>query len=135
MFSDPKNIKLSVWHAAGMTRPTFSEATDKSNAYEEARTGQSFGPSWTTHWFRALLTLPAELCQEDRHIELQWDCSNEATVWSENGEPLQGLTGRGERIEWVLPSSFKDGEEHVLYLEMACNGMFGTWAGTTYIQK
>lgn len=129
VYSDPQNIKLSVWHAPGTTRPTFKEATDKLSTYEEAHTGQSFGPSWTTHWFRSYLTVPEELCQKSRHIELHWDCGNEATVWSEDGEPLQGLTGRGERIEWILPDSFKDGKEHVLYLEMACNGMFGNGPG------
>ena len=112
-----------------MTRPTFEEATDKSNTYEEAHTDQSFGPSWTTHWFKAHLTVPEELCQNDTHVELHWDCSNEATVWTEDGKPLQGLTGRGERIEWILPRSFKDGNSHLLYLEMACNGMFGNGPG------
>lgn len=112
-----------------MTRPTFEEATDQSNTYVEAHTGQSFGPSWTTHWFRAYITVPEELCREEVEVELHWDCSNEATVWAEDGKPLQGLTGRGERIEWILPRSFKDGKGHVLYLEMACNGMFGNGPG------
>jgi alpha-mannosidase len=118
-----------VWHAPGTTRPTFKEATDKANTYEEAKTGETFGPSWTTHWFKAHLTVPEELCREDKPVELHWDCHNEATVWSENGEPLQGLTGRGERVEWALPISFKDGKEHLLYIEMACNGMFGNGPG------
>lgn len=39
--------------------------------------------------------------------------------------PLQGLTGGGERIEWIIPKPFLDGKEHVIYIEMACNGMFG----------
>jgi len=46
-------------------------------------------------------------------------------VWSEDGVPLQGLTGGGERIEWVLPKEWRDEKEHVFYVEMACNGMFG----------
>ncbi|KAF3343563.1 DDHD domain-containing protein [Verticillium dahliae VDG2] len=41
----------------------------------------------------------------------------------------EGLTGRGQRVEWVVPASFKDGREHVVYLEMACNGMFGKGPG------
>ncbi|CZR51050.1 probable alpha-mannosidase [Phialocephala subalpina] len=129
VYSGPENIKLSVWHAPGTTRPTFKDATDKSNSYEDAHTGQSFGPSWTTHWFKAYLKVPEEMCEEETHIELHWDCDNEATVWSEKGDPLQGLTGRGERIEWILPDSFKDGKEHLLYIEMACNGMFGNGPG------
>ncbi|KAK1496397.1 glycosyl hydrolase family 38 domain-containing protein [Colletotrichum cuscutae] len=88
----------------------------------------AFGPSWSTHWFRVRVTTPEDMRQMD-HLELHWDCSNEATVWTSTGEPLQGLTGRGERIEWILPQEFKDGEEHVFYLEMACNGMLTNAAG------
>lgn len=50
-------------------------------------------------------------------------------IWSSKGEPLQGLTGGGEREEWIFPDSFRDGEEHVFYVEMACNGMFGNANG------
>ena len=129
VYSGPENVKLSVWHAPGTTRPSFKQATDTSNKYEYTRTGESFGPSWTTHWFKVYLTIPEELCHADTDVELHWDCNNEATVWNADGEPLQGLTGRGERVEWLIPEPFKDGKEHLLYLEMACNGMFGNGPG------
>jgi alpha-mannosidase len=128
-YSDVSHVKLTVWDAPGTTRPSFADATAESNEYRETQVGESFGPSWTTHWFRCVLTLPEALCSKDAHVELHWDCSNEATVWTAQGEPLQGLTGRGERVEWVVPESFKDGKEHVIYLEMACNGMFGNGPG------
>ncbi|KAF5010623.1 hypothetical protein FDECE_3225 [Fusarium decemcellulare] len=128
-YSGPPHVKLSVWDAPGTSRPTFPEATAESNTYRETQVGEAFGPSWTTHWFRCSLTLPEDLCSKDAHVELHWDCSNEATVWTAQGEPLQGLTGRGERVEWIVPESFKDGKEHVIYLEMACNGMFGNGPG------
>lgn len=50
-------------------------------------------------------------------------------MWTAQGKPLQGLTGRGERVEWVVPEGFKDGRPHDIYLEMACNGMFGNGPG------
>ncbi len=65
----------------------------------------------------------------DKCVELRSDCSNEATVWNDKGEPLPGLTGRGERPEWIVPDSFKDGKEHIIFIEMACNGMFGNGPG------
>ncbi|KAF3361127.1 hypothetical protein VdG1_00736 [Verticillium dahliae VDG1] len=80
-------------------RPTFLEATADANTFHDTQAGEAFGP-------------PV-------HVELHWDCNNEAT----------GLTGRGQRVEWVVPASFKDGREHVVYLEMACNGMFGKGPG------
>ena len=62
-------------------------------------------------------------------------------MWSESGEPLQGLSGGGEKIpgggireEWKLPSQWKDGKEHVFYLEMACNTLFGNAAHDDIIQ-
>ncbi|KAJ1325200.1 alpha-mannosidase [Microdochium nivale] len=135
-YSGAPHVQLSVWHAPGTTRPTFAEATSETSEYRETKVGESFGPSWTTHWFRCVLRLPEALCSDGKatsstaqHIELHWDCNNEATVWTAEGEPLQGLTGRGERVEWIVPDSFKDGQEHVIYLEMACNGMFGNGPG------
>ncbi|KAK1672846.1 glycosyl hydrolase family 38 domain-containing protein [Colletotrichum godetiae] len=126
--SDPSVISLTVWHSPNLTRPTFPDATASTNTYTPSKIGDSFGPSWSTHWFRVRVTIPEVMRQMD-HLELHWDCSNEATVWTETGEPLQGLTGRGERVEWILPEAFKDGDEHVFYLEMACNGMLTNAAG------
>lgn len=59
------------------------------------------------------------------HLEFEWDANNEGLVWTEDGMPLQGLTGGGDRIEWIIPQSWRDGDEHVFYIEMACNKMFG----------
>ncbi|KAH8898129.1 alpha-mannosidase [Thozetella sp. PMI_491] len=129
VYSEPPYISLAVWHAPSTERPTFQAATADSNLYEPTNVGQAFGPSWTTHWFRVTIRVPEQFIGADKTVELHWDCSNEATVWTEHGEPLQGLTGRGERPEWILPDSFKDGQEHTMFVEMACNGMFGNGPG------
>lgn len=120
--SGEPHIKLSVWSAPGQDRPSFEEAT--SHSFKETHLGASFGPSWSTHWFRVLLTVPKELADEELVI-LEWDANNEGLVWSEDGMPLQGLTGGGERIEWIIPNDMRDGKQHMIYVEMACNGMFG----------
>ncbi|KID91188.1 alpha-mannosidase [Metarhizium guizhouense ARSEF 977] len=121
-FSGKPHVKIYVWSAPGQDRPTFKEAT--SHEFKETHIGASFGPSWTTHWFRLHLTVPKEILDQELLV-LEWDANNEGLVWTECGIPLQGLTGGGERIEWNLPDSFRDGKEHVIYIEMACNGMFG----------
>ena len=125
-YSGKPHIKLSVWDAPGQERPTFAEAI--SNEFRETHVGASFGPSWSTHWFKVVLTVPKDIA-DDELLELQWDANNEGLIWTEDGIPLQGLTGGGERIEWVIPKSFRDGEEHTIYIEMACNGMFGNAPG------
>jgi alpha-mannosidase len=121
--SDPPNVKLQVWHAPDLSRPTFADAMSKAK-WKETRKGESFGPSWSTHWIKVALQIPSHLEDKER-LEFHWDSSNEALIWNEDGEPLQGLTGGGERVEWILPEAWRDGEEHIFYIEVACNGMFG----------
>ena len=84
--------------------------------------------------------MPQTLAQHD-YLEFHWNSNSEALVWSEHGEPLQGLTGGGEQVsgggvreEWILPQQWKDGKEHVFYIEMACNTMFGNAAHDDIIQ-
>jgi alpha-mannosidase len=124
-------IKLAVYSVPDLERPTFKEAV--SNKFTSTKTGESFGPSWSTHWFRIQIRIPPEF-QKKEHLEFHWDANNEGLVWSEDGEPLQGLTGGGERIEWIIPTRWRDGKAHVFYIEMACNGMFGNAPGGDSIQ-
>jgi alpha-mannosidase len=77
--------------------------------------------------------VPSNLLKKDR-LELHWDADNEGLVWTEKGEPVQGLTGGGERVEWILPEHFRDGKFHTFYIEMACNRMFGNSPGGDVIQ-
>ncbi|KAK0731611.1 glycoside hydrolase family 38 protein [Lasiosphaeris hirsuta] len=129
--SGEPHVQLSVWDAPGQSRPSFDDAV--SHEFKKTSVGSWFGPSWSTHWFKAVLKVPEDL-RDKRLLELHWDGNNEGMVWSEDGKPLQGLTGGGERVEWVLPESFRDGKEHTIYVEMACNGMFGNAPGGDSIQ-
>ncbi|CAG8973705.1 hypothetical protein HYALB_00006976 [Hymenoscyphus albidus] len=125
------HVKLSVWDAPDLSRPTFDDAT--KHKFKPAAVGDWFGPSWSTHWFKVQITVPKELLKKDL-LEFHWDANNEGMVWTEDGKPLQGLTGGGERVEWILPEKFRDGKEHIIYIEMACNGMFGNAPGGDSIQ-
>ncbi|KAI2467718.1 glycoside hydrolase family 38 protein [Annulohypoxylon bovei var. microspora] len=129
--SGSPNVSLWTWPAPGLERPTFKEAM--AGNYETAVVGQSFGPSWSTHWFKVILRVPEDLRNKE-HLEFQWDANCEGMVWTDDGKPLQGLTGGGERVEWILPNSFRDGKPHTIYIEMACNSMFGNPTGGDTIQ-
>lgn len=129
--SDSDHVKLSVYSVPDLQRPPFKEAT--SHEFTPTHVGASFGPSWSTHWFRIRLTIPEDMRQKER-LEFHWDANNEGLVWSEDGHPLQGLTGGGDRTEWIIPDAWCDGKEHTFYIEMACNGMFGNAPGGDTIQ-
>ena len=129
--SGEEHLKLSVYSPPDLSRPAFKEATSKQ--FKETKVGASFGPSWSTHWFRIDLRVPSNLLKKDQ-LELHWDADNEGLVWTEDGEPVQGLTGGGQRVEWVLPKAFRDGRSHVFYIEMACNGIMGNSPGGDVIQ-
>ncbi|KAF1999318.1 glycoside hydrolase family 38 protein [Amniculicola lignicola CBS 123094] len=125
------HVKLSVYSPPNLSRPTFKDAT--SHTFRHTKVGEAFGPSWSTHWFKVQLTIPKDVASHD-HLEFVWDANNEGLIWLEDGDVVHGLTGGGERTEWILPKSWKDGKEHLFYVEMACNGMFGNAAGGDSIQ-
>lgn len=124
------HVKLSVYSPPDLSRPLFEEAT--SHKFEKTQVGAWFGPSWSTHWLKVELRVPSDL-QNKEHLELHWDAGNEGLIWTTDGEPIQGLTG-GDRIEWVIPKTFRDGNFHTIYIEMACNAMFGNPTGGDIIQ-
>ncbi|EAT88230.1 alpha-mannosidase [Parastagonospora nodorum] len=129
--SGPEWVKLSVYSPPNLSRPLFKEAT--SHEFKDTKVGESFGPSWSTHWFKVRLTVPKDMLKKER-LEFVWDANNEGLIWTEDGHTVHGLTGGGERVEWILPDSFRDGKEHTFYIEMACNGMFGNAPGGDSIQ-
>lgn len=132
--SGEPNVKLSVWSAPDLSRPTFEEATDKNNEYRKTKKGESFGPSWSTHWFKVDFTLPEDW-ENKSLVELHWDCGCEGMVWTDDGKPLQGLTGGGQRNEWVVPDDYREfGKKQTIYIEIACNLLFGNPTGGDVIQ-
>lgn len=65
----PEYIKLQVWSAPGMTKPTFDEAMKQK--FKPAKKGDSFGPSWTNHWWKVHVTIPGYWTQYER-VQCEW---------------------------------------------------------------
>jgi alpha-mannosidase len=62
-----------------------------NNSFRPTKVGQdSFGPSWSTHWFRVHIVIPEEM--DGQRVLFQWKMGCEAMVWSPEGVPLQGLS-------------------------------------------
>ncbi|KAF2132997.1 glycoside hydrolase family 38 protein [Dothidotthia symphoricarpi CBS 119687] len=129
--SGADHVQLAVYSPPGLERPLFKDAT--SHGFLPVLVGASFGPSWSTHWFRVRLTVPKHL-RDKEHLEFVWDADNEGAIYTEDGDTVHGLTGGGERTQWILPAAFRDGKQHTFYIEMACNGMFGNAPGDDSIQ-
>ncbi|CAG8450748.1 8086_t:CDS:10, partial [Ambispora leptoticha] len=121
---DFKHVRLQVHSVQGLKRIPFDEAIKKE--FRPASVGDSFGPSWSTHWFHIVVNVPNNWVDEE--VQFLWNSDNEGLIWSKDGVPLQGLTGGGgldRRVEYILTPRSKGGEKFEFYIEMACNGMFG----------
>ncbi len=125
LYPDRAPVKLSVFHAP--ERISYAEAMQ--GAYQPAQVGESYGPFWSTHWFRVEIDIPTAWA--GREVHFLWDSASEAEVW-QDGKPRQGLTGAGSwgnltapRPEYILTRSAKGGETLTLYIEMAVNNLFG----------
>ncbi len=130
----PKNdsdgfIKSEVYSVPGLDRPLFKEAI-KNATWRDTHKGESFGPSWSTHWFRIHVKIPDSWSKE-KQILLNWDCNNEGLIFTKTGLALQAFTGGNERSEWIVPEEWRDGDVHQFYIETSCNGMFGNANGST----
>ncbi|OAD69350.1 glycoside hydrolase family 38 protein [Phycomyces blakesleeanus NRRL 1555(-)] len=118
------HVKLSVYSVPNLKRITFEEAM--AGTYKEFKQNETtFGPSWSTHWFKVTIVIPELIAGEE--VVFQWDMQSEGMIWSTDGVPLQGLTGgtAQSRHEYVLTRNANPGQDFTFYLEAACNGMFG----------
>ncbi|ODV89866.1 glycoside hydrolase family 38 protein [Tortispora caseinolytica NRRL Y-17796] len=132
--SDDSTVKISVFSVPGLKRPLFKDVmADKATKFRPAVIGESFGPSWSTYWFKIDLKIPKSWKDAPR-VELHFDPSDEGLIFFEDGTAAQGITGGGERIRWIVPQSFIDAKWHTIYIETSCNGMFGNAPGADNIQ-
>lgn len=120
-------LTLKHWAAPGLTKPFFKEVIpSKLDQFKNFSTGDKFGPAWSSHWFEVEMKLPASFLQEDE-IWLAWDAGCEGMVFNHQGLPMQGLTGDDERTKFIIPKEwYADTGKYTFYLEMGCNGMFGS---------
>eukprot|EP01084_Bolivina_argentea_P045266 83330_1 len=104
-------------------RPLFNTVM-KQSKWTKCKVNDSFGPSWSSHWFKLVLN-PKESWDKNGEIHLIWNSNTEATLWNENGKCLQGLAGGTDQIreEYMFDSNTK--YPLTVYVEMACSNRFG----------
>lgn len=136
LYTERAPVALAAYAAPG--RISYAEAMQGD--YRPVQVGHRFGPPWSTHWLRVQIAIPEQWA--GREVHLLWDSSSEACVW-QAGEPLQGLTGSSNgwpadplhplRGEFCLTKHATGSERCELYIEIACNGLFGLSGEPTWL--
>nr|XP_034968274.1 alpha-mannosidase 2C1 [Zootoca vivipara] len=93
------------------------------------KVGDCFGSTWQTCWFKVDLSIPREWTGKEVH--LLWESEGEGIIWRD-AQPVQGLTQEGEKTSYILTDNLKETDPHslTLYVEVACNGLFGAGKGS-----
>ena len=122
-YPERQPLDITVWSAPG--RVSYAEAM--RGEYRPARLGETFGPPWSTHWFKVAGRIPETWA--GREVHLLWNSQSEACVWKA-GRILQGLTGAAIhatpiRVEYPITAAARGGELAEFEIEVACNHLFG----------
>ncbi|CAN0033455.1 unnamed protein product [Lampetra planeri] len=148
LYEDARPVSgLAVHHAGG--RISFQDA--RSATYEKTQVGDSYGPTWSTHWFQVHVEVPEEwTCKsgdddddddgaaataECDEVHLLWECEGECLLFRD-GQPVAGLTTEGEKTSYVVGRARRRTPPPPVvvvvsaYVEMACNGLFGAGKGS-----
>lgn len=123
------DLKIEVHSAPNLDRPSFQAAT--ANDFKPTAVKESFGPSWSTHWFRITIDIP----QYEDSLEFHWDSNSEGMIWTEDGEPVHGLTGgqgKDRRVEFIIPKLWKGKKS--FYVEASMNGILGCANGIDLVE-
>ncbi|VEU22001.1 DEKNAAC102954 [Brettanomyces naardenensis] len=120
-------LELKHWAAPALTKPFFKDVVpSKLDEFNKFQPGNGIGPAWSSHWFQVKFKVPSSFLKEEE-LWLAWDAGCEGMVFDKTGLPIQGLTGDGERTIFILPPEwYSSDKEYTFYIEMGCNGMFGS---------
>ncbi|KAJ3274938.1 Alpha-mannosidase 2C1 [Terramyces sp. JEL0728] len=119
-----ESVGITKFAVPNLQRIPFAQAM--KGEYVPAKVGDLITPTWSTHWFKLEITIPKSM--ENRKVYLIFDPSCEGLVWSDRGEPLQGLTGDfgiDRHVDFDLTNGAPAGQKFTLYVEVGANGMFG----------
>lgn len=123
--NDGDHVRLEVYSVPDLKRPLFKDAIADAD-WKEASIGQSFGPSWSTHWFKVEVLVPPEWkAKYHEPVLFDFDSSDEGFLYLEDGTPQVGLSAEHKRREWTLPAKWNDGKWHTFFIETACNNVQG----------
>ncbi|CED85351.1 glycoside hydrolase family 38 protein [Phaffia rhodozyma] len=126
-------VKMEVYTPPAGTKPTFEEAS--KSKYKPVKKGESFGPSWSNHWFKIAVKVPKEWAKYKR-VQFEFDPGCEGLIYTPQGLPVHAIVGGYSglrRVEYVLDEHSRQSTHH-FYIEISCNGMFGVPQGGNEIE-
>ncbi|GIY33126.1 hypothetical protein CEXT_516431 [Caerostris extrusa] len=106
----------TLLHFDSNGRIPFKEAMEIGN-FTTTKVGASFGPTWTTHWFKVRIDIPESWLGKEVH--LRWHTGCESMVWTSDGIPLQGLNADDRQSFIVCSNATLEDLRQTFYIEMA----------------
>lgn len=125
---------IYVYVPSDLERPPIHKLLGPENretvTFVTTQIGSSFGPSWSTAWFKVTIP-PLQPLPLHRQYALRFDSNSEAMIYSSSGVCLQAFTGGNghDRRDLYFLTTSDDRTELTFYIEMACNEMFGNGNG------
>jgi len=115
VYSDHVPLQTGVYQCE---EPIAYEAALEA-AYQPVELGFTWGPAWSTAWFRLRGEVPNDFGEEFR---LLFDTRTEALCWWD-GAPYQGVELHRQDVK--LPDTVRPGDALDVMIEAACNHMSG----------
>lgn len=111
----------------GPTKSTYQEILKCQNEFQPFFVGNSFGPTFSRHWFQVSIKIPDSWLEEK--VQLIWDMGCEGLIWR-NNEPVFSLNFEDEnglKKRYAIYEKFQqhDDKSVVLYISVSCNRLLG----------
>ncbi|KAK7027819.1 glycoside hydrolase family 38 protein [Favolaschia claudopus] len=99
-----KYVKLEVWSAPGLTKPSFAEAMQQER-FVWAELDES--------WWKVTLKLPENEFKQYERVTFEFDPGCEAMIFDVDGDArITGGYGGDRRVEYIIPTSARKKGEH-----------------------
>lgn len=123
IYSDPHPLDAAIFQSID---PVPHQHALRAR-YSPIKLGHAWGPRWSTAWFKLRGTVPASM--KGHEVALRFSTDTEALLWLPAGRsktrlvPHHGLDVNRDAVT-LFPKS-RGNERVELYIEAACNHMFG----------
>jgi len=133
----PEEIPLQILATTSNDEIPFSEIDNCT--FKTMKEGDIWGEAWCSAWFKLTATVPKNW--HGKRVIARLNFEGEGCIFSEQGEPLQGLTNGSvfvdgnTRERFDLFTKCQGGEDVKLLVEGASNSLFGVFTDALPLPK